>query len=72
MQAKDIPEQPIIDFIAAQHPTWCTHWQGYDNSVPFPPETPVKVMLAKLRAMTRKGLISGCGCGCRGDWRLPD
>lgn len=31
---------------------------------------PERVLLAKLVAMKRRGLIDGCGCGCRGDWEL--
>ena len=31
---------------------------------------PVKIATAKLRKMARRGLISGCWCGCRGDWEI--
>lgn len=33
---------------------------------------PEKVVLAKLRKLLRRGLIEGCGCGCRGDYYLTD
>lgn len=29
---------------------------------------PAKVLNAKLRSMLRRGLITGCACGCRGDF----
>ena len=31
---------------------------------------PVKVAMAKLRGMERRGLVDGCACGCRGDWTI--
>lgn len=31
---------------------------------------PEKVVLAKARRLLRRGTISGCGCGCRGDWEV--
>lgn len=34
------------------------------------PDVPEKVVLAKLRKLLKRGLVRGCGCGCRGDWRL--
>ena len=78
MQAKDIPEQPIIEFLEqlAKRPDgrhWGCCWKGFDNSVlnAMPEGTPEKVGWAKMRAMIRKGLVYGCSCGgCRGDFRL--
>lgn len=35
------------------------------------PELPVKVLLAKLRALTRRSIIDCCYCGCRADIELP-
>ena len=76
MQAKDVPEVPILWFIAAQNGKW-TNWFDpdlFDNSVrrAMPVGTPEKVALAKMRALIKKGLVDGCGCGCRGDFRLTD
>lgn len=31
---------------------------------------PHKVLLAKANALIRRGLLRGCGCGCRGDFGL--
>lgn len=33
---------------------------------------PEKVVLAKARRLLRRGIISGCGCGCRGGWVLGE
>jgi hypothetical protein len=34
------------------------------------PGVPAKVVLAKARRLIRRGLLSGCDCGCRGDFEL--
>lgn len=31
---------------------------------------PEKVVLAKMAALIRRGLLDGCPCGCRGDFEL--
>jgi hypothetical protein len=31
---------------------------------------PRKVVLAKARKLIKRGLLGGCGCGCRGDWHV--
>lgn len=31
---------------------------------------PYKVVQAKLRRLHSRGLVSGCPCGCRGDWEV--
>ena len=36
------------------------------------PASPPKVVLAKARSLLKRGLISGCGCGCRGDFRIKE
>jgi hypothetical protein len=33
---------------------------------------PEKVVLAKARKLVRRGLISGCVCGCRGDFTVTE
>ncbi|ASR85766.1 hypothetical protein SEA_EDUGATOR_69 [Mycobacterium phage Edugator] len=36
------------------------------------PGVPWKVVLAKYRRVEGRGLVAGCGCGCRGDWELTE
>ncbi len=74
MKASDVNEEEIITAILnspinplTNKPSWATHWQGFPNSIPDQGFLQ-KVLLAKLRAMKKRGLIEGCGCGCRGDW----
>lgn len=83
MQCKDIPEEPILRFLSGPFggwaaPGWGT-WFWSDDCQPensvvraMPPGTPPKLALAKMRQMLRRGLVKGCGCGCRGDFEITD
>ena len=76
MQCKDIPDIDILLFLEQWDGIgWC-HWFGneYERSVTraFPAETPSKLVLAKMAKLIRRGVIDGCPCGCRGDFRLND
>lgn len=33
-------------------------------------EIPYKLVTAKAKSLIRRGLIDGCGCGCRGDFEI--
>lgn len=83
MQAKDLPERPILEFLSSVRErtqragTWFKPEDVsalWDNSVlnAMPIGTPPKVALAKMRALIKRGLVEGCGCGCRGDFLLTD
>lgn len=78
MQRKDIPVEPILQFLAGldERPaTWFARADGspFDNSVlaAMPAGTPPKLALAKMRGLIRRGVVKGCPCGCRGDFTLP-
>lgn len=74
-KAGDLSEPAILAVLQKRPGEAHTHWTGAGSMPrvldPSHRDTPPKVLLAKLRAMARKGLIDGCGCGCRGDWRWP-
>jgi len=73
MKASDLSEPAILALLAERPGVWHTHdGEGIMPRVydPTHPDAPPKVLLSKLRAMMRKGLIYGCGCGCRGDWHV--
>lgn len=75
MQCKDIPDLPILQFLASLKGEWANwHGNNYDNSVTraMPEETPPKVVLAKMAMLMKRGLVDGCNCGCRGDFVLTD
>lgn len=72
LQCKDIPTQPILDYLAAYGGIGCTHWTGWERSVRkvMPSEVNDNLALAKMSSLMRKKLVRGCDCGCRGDWEL--
>lgn len=77
MQAKDIPDRPILAFVAENGGIGC-HWFVPEGTTSrsvlcaMPPGTPPKLALAKMKGLMRRGLVGGCGCGCRGDFELTD
>lgn len=75
MKAADISDIDVLKFLQGLNGRWATHGKGY--SMPtvqdaMPAETPVKLQVAKMKMLHRRGLVDGCGCGCRGDWRITD
>lgn len=74
LQAKHIPEEPILVFLREQT-KWATYGEGH--SMPtvqdaMPKGTPVKIQLAKMRSLIKRGLVEGCCCGCRGDFYIKE
>lgn len=84
MQAKDIDPECVLAIVeelrwtlwpvsnsprSEGRPRWVFVDEVRDR---LPVVPPWKVMLAKLRAMKRQKMLSGCFCGCRGDIELPD
>jgi hypothetical protein len=74
MQCKDIPDEPILRFLAQRPGVWHNWNFGNENDVhlAMPPKTPEKLVLGKMRMLMRRGLVTGCGCGCRGDFEITD
>lgn len=80
IQAKHVPQDKILAVLRKTGRTM-THWCSEDIGLPPDPAYhlldalpelrvfPLKVLLAALDAMVRRGEIEGCSCGCRGDWR---
>jgi len=76
-QCKDIPTRPILEFLAKRGGIGCVWWElsypSFARSVrTVMPPVPDNLALAKMRQLMRKGLVSGCGCGCRGDFELTE
>jgi hypothetical protein len=71
MKTADLDPLDILKFLHGRT-TWATLHGGYENSIDqaYPPEVPRKVLLSKLRNLLKKGWITGCGCGCRGDFEI--
>lgn len=74
MQCKDIPDLPILKMLS-ENRVW--HTWGYPSSMPsvqdaMPEGTDDKLQVAKMVMLIRRGLVSGCGCGCRGDFEITE
>jgi len=77
VKCSDIPDKPILRFLAKNIGKWSNHWRLSDNAMPsvadvMPKEANEKLILAKMRQLLKRGLVWGCGCGCRGDWEISD
>lgn len=72
-QAKDISDDALLAALAATRGRTGVSrasclWHVQAELATFPP----KVVLAKLRSLMRRKIITGCGCGCRGDFELRE
>jgi hypothetical protein len=56
-----------VRYATYEHRT-ATRWDIEEELWEYPP----KVLLAKLRRLVTRGLLDGCGCGCRGDFEITD
>lgn len=74
MKCKDIPDEPVLRFLAKRPGEWHNWCFGNDKDVhqAMPEGTPEKLVLAKMRTLIRRKLVKGCDCGCRGDFEISD
>lgn len=74
LQCKDIPDRPILEFLAVDRGMWCNWNRGNELDVhqAMPAGIPDNLCIAKMRMMIRRGVVDGCGCGCRGDFEITD
>jgi hypothetical protein len=66
---------PILEFLHDRKIRglgWAVWYRGFENSIPIPEGTPEKIIIKKMKQMIRKGLVAGCGCGCRGDYEISE
>lgn len=78
MQCKDIPDEPILAFLAenTHEFKWATHLKGFglmpSVANAMPEGTPEKLRRAKMGQLIKRGLVDGCTCGCRGDFYITE
>uniref|UniRef100_A0AAU8GSQ2 Helix-turn-helix DNA binding domain n=1 Tax=Mycobacterium phage Pharb TaxID=3136626 RepID=A0AAU8GSQ2_9VIRU len=83
--ARDIPDVVMLRAIAeaqramfgvAMRPDVTRILGGLPPEAPVPsdrvPGVPWRLVLAKFRRVAGRGLVTGCDCGCRGDWTLTE
>lgn len=61
-----LPWEPSERNVYDHFPHWVFIW----NLECLMPIFPSEVILAKASALIRRGLLTGCDCGCRGDFEL--
>jgi len=73
MQCKDIPDRPILEFIASRD-VMCNWKFGDENDVHacFPQDVPSNLLLAKMGRLIQRDLIQGCTCGCHGSFEITE
>lgn len=67
MQCKDIEDGPLLLFVARKE----SEKGGWVNTWDFEPpysDLPDNLFRAKMGGLIRRGLLTGCNCGCRGDY----
>jgi hypothetical protein len=77
MQANDIDDIALLRFIdAKQHQLRDEHGTGWlpwvcmwDFEPPYT-DLPGNLFRAKMATLIKRKLVSGCACGCRGDYHL--
>lgn len=72
LQCKDIPDSPILEFLDRLDGQWSGWWKCSEHDVrtAMPNNLPDSLVLAKMRRLIERGLVSGCACGCRGDFEI--
>jgi hypothetical protein len=72
MQCKDIPDEPVLEFLRGLDSRGGTWFHGFDNSVEraMPGVQSNRLVLAKMKSLVNRGLVDGCTCGCRGDFKI--
>lgn len=71
MQTKDITDLVMLAALeAVRGINGAPKWSALSGVQRHLSEIPPKLVLSKLRSMIKRRVISGCGCGCRGDFEI--
>lgn len=74
MQCKDIPDELFLDAVRSpgEPGAWRMRWDVQAALEREIGPVPERLFLAKARKLMAARKLSGCPCGCRGDYHLPD
>lgn len=67
------PSTQVLYFLAEQEGEWCTWGTSFNMQTVqacLPIGTTAEAQLRFMQILQKKGLISGCECGCRGDYTV--
>lgn len=67
MQCKDIDDVALVRYVAdaqAERGMWVCYFDPPYSDLPF------KLLRAKMGNLINKGYLTGCNCGCRGDYEV--
>lgn len=68
MKASDISDEACLAAVRAVRGKWAPDWSMRSDIQEELNAYPPKVVLAKLKQLVKRKLLSGCTCGCRGDF----
>ena len=71
MRAKDISDDRFLDVVSninIHEDRWAYVW---DIEAAMP-DIPPRLLRAKAKSLIKRGLMTGCTCGCRGDFEVTD
>jgi hypothetical protein len=74
VKCSDIPTIPILEFLNSLGEQKAFMFSNHPASIfnAMTKEADYNLVLAKMRSLIKKGLVEGCGCGCRGDFGITD
>ena len=70
MQCKDIQDAPLVRFVAEKQREkgyWVNVWDFDGTEYEALPDN---LFRAKMGNLIKKGYLTGCNCGCRGDYEV--
>ena len=80
IQAKHVDKLSILQFLKDLNDQWACIYKP-DDECPLvessvwnviPMDIPYKVGVAAMANLMKRGLVTGCTCGCRGDFEITE
>lgn len=74
MMLKNIDASRVLIGMTTCPRLWCTWFAGFENSVLqwMPEGTSERRARAVMKILDKQGYVTGCHCGCRGDYQLTE
>lgn len=74
MMLKNIDTDLVLKGMSTNARMWMVWFRGFENSVLnyMPPDTSELRARAVMKILDKMGYVTGCHCGCRGDYELTE